>query len=450
MSRLSAPLRIRIHGGTVLPMTTHEPVLEKTELCVDGDSILSVGHTPDGFQPERSLDAAGCWVLPGFVQGHVHLVQTLLRGIAEDLALLPWLERFIWPGEAHQDDAMLRVSARLGLAELIRGGTTTIVDMGTVHGHAGVCDEIFAAGITAITGKAMMDHDPEGRAPERLREDTRASIDESLALARHVADMDDEGRLHYAFAPRFALSCTRDLLEEVGRLARDGGHGVHTHACENLEEIAAVEAATGMSNIQYLDACGLLSHRTIIAHGIHLAPGDEDRLAARRSTIAHCPAANLKLGSGVARIAHLIECGIPITLGADGAPCNNRLDAFRELYLTAALSKLKSRPDALPAAKSLALLTRDGARAIGLGAVCGTLEPGKRSDIVGVRKDALSMTPTPDVYTALVYGGSVEDVRTVIAGGRLLKHDGRLLVFDEEEVSRHATEQARVLAGRMP
>ncbi|MCB9892575.1 MAG: amidohydrolase family protein [Planctomycetes bacterium] len=407
-----------------------------------------MGNARTTFLPERTIDATGAFVLPGFVQGHVHLVQMLLRGRAEDLPLLPWLEGFVWPGEAAHDETTLRASARLGLAELIRGGTTLLCDMGTVHGHEVVCEELLASGLTTITGKAMMDADPERRAPARLRETTRNSIEESLRLAQAFHD---EGRgLHYGFAPRFALSCTRELLEEVGRLARRESWHVHTHACENRDEVTAVERATGMTNLAYLDDCGLLGRRTVIAHGVHVDEHDLDRLAHTRTTIAHCPAANLKLASGLAPVARYLAASVPLTLGSDGAPCNNRMDPFRELYLAAALAKVRENaPDALSARQALALLTRDGARALGFGDRKGTLEVGRDADVLVIRPDPLSMCPPADPFTMLVYAGDPGVIDTVIARGCVLKHAGKLTGYDVDEVAARAREAADALASRM-
>ena len=295
----------------------------------------------DEIAARKTLDASGALVIPGLIQCHVHVVQSLLRHQADGMELLDWLETRTWPYEAALDGDGVQAAAELGVAELLTGGTTTVLDFGTTHDHDRVFQVAEALGIRMISGKTHMD---DGDAvPPFLLEDRDASIGEAEALGRrwhHSAN----GRLGYAVTPRFALSCTKDLLDQCVTLARDNGWLLHTHASENIGEIDEVRRRFGMNNIDYLDSVGLTGADVILAHGIHLVDEEKERLAATQTRICHCPGANLKLASGIADIPGLLELGVPIGLGADGAPCNNRLSIFHEMALAGTLHTLRHGP----------------------------------------------------------------------------------------------------------
>jgi 5-methylthioadenosine/S-adenosylhomocysteine deaminase len=435
---------IRIFGGTILPMTRPEAA-HRGELWISQGTILA--SPPADTSAVRSIDATGCFVLPGFVQAHIHLVQSLIRGEAEDRTLLEWLREIVWPFEAAHDDATLAASARTGLAECIQSGVTTIFDMGTTHGHEHVQREVVASGLRGYTGKAMMDLDLDASAPPRLRETTARSLDESESLAREL-EAAAPGRLRYCYSPRFALSATAELHREVARRARASGRRVHTHAAEQRSEAAAIERAFGHRCIPWLLECGLDGGGWTLAHAVHL--DDDDRAAIRRSGagVAHCPTSNLKLGSGICNVPALRTAGIPTGLGSDGAPCNNRLDLYRDLSLACLLQKREGNMAALSAYEALSMATIDGARAIGLDAVTGTLEPGKRADVVVIDPRFPSTTPHRDPYATIVHSASPENVRDVLCDGELLKFNFAPVRFDAREVAARADEQAQRLRQR--
>ena len=430
-----------LRGGMVLPRAD-APALT-ADIRVDGNTIAAVGR----LDPPRGatvIDASGCYVIPGLVQTHVHLVQTIFRGVAEDLSLLEWLRTRVWPLEAAHDEASIHASVRLGLAELLLTGTTTILDMGTTHHEDAVAEDIDASGIRARFGKAMMDAG-EGVPPD-LRERTRDSLDESERLAKAWRGKAD-GRLAYAFAPRFALSCTRELLEAVGELAAKTGALVHTHSNENADERALIERATGRAPAAYLADVGIASDRAILAHGVHLDDAEVRVLAERRAAIAHCPSSNLKLGSGIADVPRLRAAGITVGIGADGAACNNRLDGFEEARLAALLPRARGGAAAMPAATALAMATCEGARSLRLEQEIGTLEAGKRADIVVLDATRLA-GPGGDSATRMLFGGGSRAVRHVIVDGRVVVRDGRLLTLDEAEVRARASEALPALLSR--
>ncbi len=435
-------MSIVIRGATLLPMTDGgRPT--GGDLLVTGSRISALGAV-DAPADAEVLERPGCYVMPGLVQTHVHLVQTLFRGVAEDLTLLEWLRRRIWPLEAAHDEASIRASARLGILELLLTGTTTILDMGTTrHGDA-VAEELVRSGIRARFGQAMMDTG-EG-APPSLLETTRASLDASAALHRrwHRAA---GGRIGYAYAPRFALSCTRELLEAVAALAKMNDILVHTHTSESAEERGIVERVTGLAPVAYLVETGIASERTVAAHGVHLDDAEVAMLRDTRTAITHCPSSNLKLGSGVADVARLRRSGVLVALGADGAACNNRLDAFEEARLASLLARTLHGQTALTAMDALVVATREGARAMHLEGEIGTLEVGKRADLVVLDPVRLA-GPGGDPATRIVFGGGSRGVRDVLVDGTPLVRDGVPLLMDAAEVRAKAAEALRALLGR--
>jgi 5-methylthioadenosine/S-adenosylhomocysteine deaminase len=432
-----------IKNGALLTMDARGAVLSG-DLLIRGGRIASVGEAASGA--DVVIDAEGCAVLPGFVQTHVHLCQTLFRGAADDLSLIDWLKTRVWPMEAAHTAASARASARLAVAEMIKGGTTSALTMETVSHTAEAFRVVEETGWRATVGKCMMDKG-DG-VPAALHEETASSISESLALLEDWHNRAG-GRIRYCFAPRFAVSCTRELLTEVARLARERGVMVHTHASENLTEIEMVERETGQRNVAYLDSLGLTGAHVALAHCVHLDDAELSILAETGTHVAHCPSSNLKLGSGVAPVREMLERGVSVSLGADGAPCNNRLDMFTEMRTAALLQKVAHGPDALPAWRALRLATIDGARALGLEREIGSLEAGKRADVIVVRLDRLHSTPRPaDLTSAVVYSAQAQDVQSVIIDGRLLMRERELLSLDEREVIAEANREAELLRER--
>jgi 5-methylthioadenosine/S-adenosylhomocysteine deaminase len=432
-----------VRGGTVVTCNPVDGVV-RGDVLVRGRTIVAIGEvTPR--TPAHVLDASGCAVVPGFVQAHVHLCQALMRGMADDLPLLEWLRSRIWPLEAAHDARTLRASADLGLTEVMLAGTTTILDMGTVHEHDVVMDACVRAGIRAISGKAMMD--TGDGVPARLRESARASWNESDRLARAWRGKGD-GRMGYAWAPRFVLSCSEVLVRGAVERAKACGDLLHTHAAEQVAEREAVRRTFGEDDVAVLRRWGVFGPGAVVAHGVHLRDDEVAAIARDGTRIVHCPSANLKLGSGIARVAELDRRGVALALGADGAPCNNNLDPWTELRHAALLAKFRTGVTTLPARRALRLATIDGARALGLDGITGSIEPGKRADLVVVRLDGAHAEPGGDVFSRLVYACSARDVRHVLIDGQRVVKDGIHQTLDAERVKAHARAQARRLANR--
>src|SRR5438132_7060156 len=429
-----------IKNGIIVTMDADSSVVRGDLLIRDG-RIAEIGEEIKAGADE-TIDARGCAVLPGFVQTHIHLCQTLFRGAADDLALIDWLKKRVWPMEAAHTAKSVRASAQLGVAELIKGGTTCALTMETVRHTEGVLRVVEESGFRATVGKCMMDKGDD--LPRELREETRASIDESLDLMKEWNGK-GEGRIRCCFAPRFAVSCTRELLSEVAKLAREHGALIHTHASENKSECEIVEQEAGMRNLAYLDSLGVSGSQVVLAHCIHLDTEEMETLARTKTNVAHCQSSNLKLGSGLARIAEMLARKIPVSLGADGAACNNRLDMFTEMRTAALLQKLAHGPEVLSAAQVLRMATIDGARALGLENEIGSLEVGKRADVIVVDLKQLHSSPRQDVISSLVYSAQPSDVCLTIIDGRLVLRNRELMTMDENVVIEDANREASAL-----
>jgi 5-methylthioadenosine/S-adenosylhomocysteine deaminase len=434
---------ILIKGGTLLTMDERDSIVAGDLFIRDG-RIESIGEASP--KPDVIIDANGCAVLPGFIQTHLHLCQTLFRGAADDLPLLDWLKKRVWPMEAAHTPKSIRASARLGIAELIKGGTTCALTMETVSHTEEVFQVVAETGFRAIVGKCMMDKGDD--LPSGLHEIAEDSIRESLALLEKWHGQAD-GRIRYCFAPRFAISCSRELLSQVSRLAKERGIIIHTHASENRTECELVERETGQRNVFYLHSLGISGPHVVLAHCVHLDDAEIGTLAETRTNVAHCPSSNLKLGSGIARIDEMLERGVSVSLGADGAACNNRLDMFTEMRTAALLQKVLLQPESLPAKRVLRMATIDGARTLGLDAEIGSLEPGKRGDVIVVGLKRLHSSPAPlDLTSTIVYAAGPADVETVLIDGKLVMRNRKLVTLDENVVIEEADREAELLRKR--
>ncbi|MEO8258293.1 MAG: 5'-deoxyadenosine deaminase [Acidobacteriota bacterium] len=437
-------MSLLIRGGIVVTMNDRLDIVEGDVSIRDGRIAAVAGAISEPH--DRTLDARGGYILPGLIQTHIHLCQTLFRGYADDLPLMEWLRRRVWPMEAAHTPQSLRAAARLAATELLCSGTTSVLTMETVHDTDAVFEAVAEIGLRATIGKCMMDASSE--VPARLRERTQASIDDSVALHRqwHGAA---SGRLRAAFAPRFAVSCSRQLLEAVAHLSSRHGALVHTHAAESRDEVAIVrQLSGGLTNIEYLASLSLATQRLCVAHCVWVDEREQQLMADHGVKVMHCPSSNLKLGSGVAPVPEMQARGITVSLGADGAACNNRLDMFDEMRLAALVQAARREPGALAARDVLWMATRAGARTLGLEDEIGSIEPGKRADLIVVDRDRAHLATGPDPYSTLVYAGRGSDVRTALVDGAVLVDDFAPVRIDRAEVIATARLAARQLAAR--
>ncbi|HEX6904394.1 MAG TPA: amidohydrolase family protein [Thermoanaerobaculia bacterium] len=436
------PDSLLLRGGTILTLDAGATVLRGADLLVRDGRIASLG-VPDPPPGTRVLDVAGCLVLPGLIQGHLHLGQTFFRGLAEGRRLLAWLRERIWPLEAAHDDESAYWCGMLGAAECLLGGTTTIQDIGIGPGARGLLQAIEDSGLRAFAGLCLMDCG-DGL-PDPMRQTTDAALAEAEALGQRF-DGAAGGRLRYALNPRFILTCSDPLWEGIRDLSLRRGWPVHTHALEQRDETLAVrELKGGRDEIEYFSDQGILATDLRLAHGVWITAEHLGRARDGRLSVVHCPSSNLKLGSGVADLLALRRAGVPVGIGCDGAACSNHLDNFEELRLAALLQKVKHGPDAFSGLDALRLATSEGARALGLQNEIGAIEPGKRADLVVLTtaRPELWAAPQVDPHDLVAFGTSRAAVRHVMADGRLLVEEGQLTHLDLGEIYR---ESARCLA----
>jgi 5-methylthioadenosine/S-adenosylhomocysteine deaminase len=443
----SDSLAFAIRGGTVVTMDPRRTVVV-ADILVDTEGRIAALAEPGGDSNSPglpSIDATGLVIVPGLVQAHLHLCQTLFRGLAEDKPLLAWLRERIWPLEAAHDPDSLRASARLGIAELLLGGTTAILDMGTVHHTDALFEAAAETGIRYTGGKALMD--TGDGVPSGLLESTAAALRDSDRLA-DVWHEREGGRLRYAYSPRFVLTATYDLLRSVGARARANHMLVHTHASEQREETNLVRQRFGLPNIQLLANMGLAETNACLAHCVWPEPEEFDVLASGGATVVHCPSCNMKLGSGAAPISDYLERGVNVALGADGAASNNRLDGWEELRLAGLLAKFRDGPAAAGAGDLFEVATLGGARALGLDMDIGSVEVGKYADLAVLDLRRAHAAGPEDIYTRLVYSARAADVRLVTVGGKVVVENGQLTTFSEADAVVEAERQRALLLVR--
>ncbi|MGI8836557.1 MAG: 5'-deoxyadenosine deaminase [Pyrinomonadaceae bacterium] len=434
---------ILIKGGILLTMNAQDAIHEG-DLLIENGCITRLAES--GMTADVVIDATNCAVLPGFVQTHIHLCQTLFRGSADDLSLLDWLKKRVWPMEAAHTAQSIRASARLGIAELIQGGTTCALTMETVNHTEEVFKVVEETGFRATVGKCMMDRGDD--VPAGLHEKTEESIAASIDLLERWHG-GANGRIRYCFAPRFALSCTSELLARVGQLVREHQVMVHTHASENRHECELVERDSGLRNVAYLYSLGLTGSHVVLAHCVHLDETELEILAQTKTNVAHCPSSNLKLGSGIAPVTKMLDRGISVSLGADGAACNNRLDMFTEMRTMALLQKALHGPEAISASQALRMATIAGAQALGLGNEIGSLEIGKRADVIVVALNHLHSIPrSRQLASSLVYSAQTNDVKDVVINGAVVLRERKFTTSNEETILVDAVSEQKALVQR--
>ena len=431
-------MKYLLHGCRVVTMNARRDILD-ADILVDGDRIAALGPDiavlPEARDAER-VDMTGRVLLPGLIQAHMHVTQILFRGLCDDLELMDWLEKRTWPLEGAHSAASNAVSARLAALELIRSGTTSLVDMGTIRHEDAIFEVMEAVGLRGLFGKCMMD---EGAGvPASMRESAEDSLRETERLIRKW-HMRGGGRLRCAGAPRFIPSCSDALLTSARDLARANGLRLHTHASENMGEIALVEGSRRMRNILYLHKLGYTGEDVLLAHCVWL-DGEEKRVLADTGThVVHCPSSNTKMSSGFAPVAELRDMGVNVALGLDGA--HNHMDSFLEMRQASVLQKaLLNNPLALPAPEALEIATLGGARAMGQEAEIGSLEVGKKADLIALNLEMPHTLPAVgrDVVGRIVYEATRENVTDSMVDGRFLYRAGKFLTLDAGAVLRDA------------
>lgn len=443
--------RLLIIPKQIVTMNSGMEILRNHGVQINNGTIEKVCSLK-GFEYEKySGDVYVCndlTLLPGFVQTHVHLCQSLFRGLADDMELLDWLQKRIFPYENSHDKKSLRLSAQLGINELIESGTTTILDMGTMNYQEVVFEEMISSGIRGFSGKCMVD---ENDLFPTFKESTKQSLSTSYELAKSFHNSAD-GRIQYGFAPRFALSCSEGLLKDTLKMMDDfSGSLYHTHSSENREEIEAVKRKYGKENIEFFDSIDVLSDRTVLAHCIHTNEKEIELLKETQTRVAHCPSSNLKLGSGIADIPNYLDRGIAVSLGADGAPCNNNLSMFTEMKLAALIQKPIHGATAMDAKTMVKMATIDGAKALHLENEVGSIEVGKKADMVllnlGQASNAL-LNKNENIYSDIVYSSNNSSVNEVMINGKWVVKKNRSTIYIAEKLISDAKKELKKLLKR--
>jgi 5-methylthioadenosine/S-adenosylhomocysteine deaminase len=431
-----------VTGDLVVTMDANWNTIEKGGVAVHEGEILAVAPAAELeaiYQPVRRINAAGHAIMPGLINCHTHAPMTLFRGLADDLPLEVWLHQHIWPAEAWAvKPDMVFWGTLLAAAEMIRGGTTLFTDMYFYEDDIGRAAK--QAGIRAVLGEALVDFpSPNSKTPE-----------EGLAYTEHLLQKwNDDPLIQVSVQPHAPYSASADLFTRSKALADRYGAILLSHTAETASEVRDSQIKTGRTPPAYLDELGVLDRNTILAHGVHLSDADIELLAERGAGIAHCPQSNLKLASGAARLPHLLAAGVRMGLGTDGAASNNDLNMWGEISSTAMLHKLVNNdPTAADAPTVISLATRGGADILGLGDKLGSLETGKRADLILIDLEQPHLVPLYDIYSHLVYAVDKADVTTVVIEGRVVMENRQLLTLDERELFARVREIAAEIGPR--
>ena len=424
-------MSILIKNGHVIYGENLEVV--KADVLIEGNAIVKV-EKGINEPADTVIDAAGKVVSPGFVNLHTHSPMGLLRGLADDLPLMEWLEKHIWPKEAKLTREHIKVGAYLGALEMIKTGTTAFLDM--YFQMDAVAEATLEAGLRGYLSYGMIDLGD----PER----TEKELKEALREMKAIEGLNSE-RIHFVFGPHAPYTCSIALLKEVRRLANEHGKLITIHVAETMAELGKIQESYGKSPVVLLDEIGFFGSDVIIAHGVWLDSRDIQILARNGVTVAHNPASNMKLASGVMPLQRLLNAGVNVGLGTDGSASNNNLDMLEEMKLAALLHKVHTLDPTVADAKTVfRMATINGAKALRLNA--GVIKPGYLADVVILDFDRPHLRPMNDVVSHIVYSANGNDVETTIVDGRILMLDGEVLTLDEDRILDEAEKTIKELA----
>jgi 5-methylthioadenosine/S-adenosylhomocysteine deaminase len=435
---------LMISGGTIVTMDAPRAIYADGAIAARGDSIVAVGPRSDlehNYQARQTIDAKGTLVVPGFINGHTHVPMTLFRGLHDDVTLDDWLHKYIFPAEAKNvNEEFVRWGTRLAAAEQIRSGVTTFADM--YYFEDAIAEETKAAGMRGVLGETFIDFP----APDNKSEAAMLGYTEKF-LQRWQGDP----LIHAAAAPHSIYTCSAKTLKDASGLARKYHAPILIHVAEMKKEWEDSEKQNGTSPVQYLDRLGILGNDIVAAHCIYVDDADRKTLAQRQVGCIHNPSSNMMLASGVSPVPEMRAAGVAVGLGTDGpAGSNNDLDLMEEMDLAAKLAKItKMNPLALNAPAVVAMATIDGARALHMDKEIGSLETGKKADVVLISLDEPNAVPMYDIYAQLAYALKASDIQTVIIGGRVVMHDHKLLTVDEAGAIAKAREYKNKIAASL-
>jgi 5-methylthioadenosine/S-adenosylhomocysteine deaminase len=432
-------MNILIKDCYMLP--DNQDQVDRGDIAIDGDRLLQVGaagQAPAGWQPDRVIDGSNHLCLPGLINCHTHAAMTLLRGYADDLPLMEWLEKKIWPVEDKFTGEDVYWATLLAIIEMVKSGTTTFSDQYIFMEE--VVRAVSQTGVRAVLARGMRG---VGHFVERGLEESRSLIERWQGGAG--------GRITVWLGPHAPYTCPPAYLERVLQLAAEYRVGIHIHVAETAGEVEQIKNQYGKTPVRYLQDLGVFRFPVLAAHCVHLTEEDIGLLAEGGVAVAHNPESNMKLASGAAPVAAMRRAGITVGLGTDGAASNNNLDMFEEMRSAALLQKLVNRDAmALPAFEALMMATREGARALGLEGETGVLKPGYKADLILIDLNQAHLCPRHKLVSHMVYSARGSDVDTVIIDGRPVVENRRLLTVDEELVRKEVESRAERLTAPLP
>ena len=427
-----------IKNAYILTMDDKDTVYENGAVAVEGEKISYVGRVeglPVDFHPTRTIDACGSVVMPGFVNAHTHLAMTLLRGYGSDMNLQDWLENKMWPAEDKLIDGYCYWGSMLGIAEMIRTGTTAFLDMYFFMEETARAVE--ETGIRAVLSRGIT-----GRTPGYKK-----ALGEAEALHRGYNNTAD-GRLTVMLGPHAEYTCDEQSIRQVVELGHRLGCGMHVHIQETVPETKGCFERYGMSPVAWFDSMGLFSCHTVAAHCVTASDEDIALLAERRVHVAHNPGSNMKLASGIAPVDRMLKTGINVALGTDGPSSNNNLDMLEETRLAALCAKVReNNPTVIDAKTALAMATANGARALGIDTKCGSIETGKNADIIMFEASSPAMHPRIDMLSNIVYSAGSSDIAMTMVNGKILMEKGIINGIDLERVYYETDKIAAAICG---
>lgn len=429
---------ILIRGAIIVPVDDSRAGWFRGDLLVEGDRIATVSEKAGAVSPERAdrvIDGSGMILMPGLVNTHGHAAMTLFRGFADDMPLKDWLEQKIWPAEANLTADDVYWGTMLAITEMLKSGTTTFTDMYFFMDR--VAEAAAESGIRAVLARGLIGVSNGAGAALKEAEEFIACWHGSAA-----------GRINATLGPHAPYTCPPDFLRRVMAVAEKTGRPLQIHLAETAGEVRDCRAQYGCTPVALLNETGLFDYPVLAAHCVHLEEADIAILAEKKVGVAHNPGSNLKLGSGVAPLSRLLEAGVTVGLGTDGAASNNNLDMFEEMRLAALLAKgTAMEPTLVPAPQALRLATGGGAEALALPGV-GRLREGWKADLVGISLDVPHAAPLHDLPAHLVYAAAAADVRLVMVDGKILVENRTLTALDEEKIAAEAARRARRLTGK--
>jgi cytosine/adenosine deaminase-related metal-dependent hydrolase len=437
-------------------MDNQRRVIRNGAVLVQDDKIVQVGKVTDIKSPEVEfeIDANGMIVLPGFVDTHVHLAQALIRGCADDTSLVDWLQRFVWPLQGNFDSEDGRVSAELCMLEMIKSGTTTFLEslLHSRYGFDGIAESLKKSGMRGTLSKTVMGLPGYGSSEGIMHP---GMIEEPETCLREVEgnfkrwNGTANGRIRVWYGARSLGGCTRELYKRIADGAARLGTGVTMHLGEVQEDVRFAQKQFGKMPAEFMDEVGLVGRNVVFAHGVWLTEKEWRILAKKGATVAHCPSSNMKLASGIASVPEMMRTGVNVSLGCDGGPSNNCYDMIREMKTAALLQKARLLdPLVMNAETVLEMATIRGAKALGLQDQIGSIEPGKKADLVLVSMNRPHLTPAYNPVSHLVYSAEGTDVDSVIIDGEIIMQDRAVKTLDEGRILKEAGERGVKLLER--